>query len=284
MARFSYYKDPGMVKELLLQRSRRNVGGVECLIVGKPGCGKTTALSQIALLNQSKYGDVVLFRGSEDCQWSYLVNANKDLDLILKEGWEMTLYNRKTGKVVDPETIFRKVKIYKTGRILVESKLSHKNFNVIQTTPYTPIDPKQHLQFCLDWLEIFLALNQRRWDIPVSVCFDEFEDLVPEGVGKHLYDIELSLSGLFRKNRKNDISTFLACHALEDVHWRVKKKIRWMMYMRGAKQSKDSAIRKNLADLPVGIAMLEGDKFERFEFEPLGNELKLRATFRKSPD
>ncbi len=282
MQKFSYTKDPGMVKELLLEREHRTIGGVECLIVGKPGCGKTTTISQILLMNQRAYNDVIIFRGSEDCQWLYLANAGKKLDLHIKEGWEIHLYDRRTGKSLEADDLFRKIKTFRTGKILVESKLSHKYMNIVQTTPYTPIDPKQHLQFCLDWLEIMLALNQRKWNLPVSIGFDEFEDLVPEGVGRHLYDIELSLSGLYRKNRKNDISSFLACHALEDVHWRVKKKIRWKMYMRGAKQAKDSKIKKNLADLPVGTAILEGDKFERFDFRPLGGEKKIRATFTQS--
>ena len=39
---YSFVKDPNMVKELLLEREKRNIGGVECMIVGKQGCGKTT--------------------------------------------------------------------------------------------------------------------------------------------------------------------------------------------------------------------------------------------------
>lgn len=275
--RYSFIKDPNQVKELLLNRSETNVGGVDCALVGKPGCGKTTAITQIAINNQQKYNDVIIIRGSDDCQWSYLINAGIPMDLIVKRGIDIKLFNRRTGKKIDPEDIFTKVKEYTTAKSLVESRLSKKRMNVIQTTPYTPTNPGQHLQFCLDWLEIYVALNQRRWPESVSLFFDEFEDLVSEGVGKRFYDIELSLSGIFRKNRKNDISSFIACHSLEDVHWRIKKKIRWKMYMRGSKQAGDSRIRRSMIDLPIGTAILEGDKFEKFEFYPMGNELKIRA-------
>jgi len=274
---YSYSKDPQQVNQLIFERPLHNVGGVDCIIVGKPGCGKTTAMVQIAINNQKKFKDVVLVRGSDDCQWSYFLNADIPMDLIVKRGVEIDLFNRRTGKRLDPDNIFHKVKEYVSAKNLVESRLSQTRMNVIQTTPYTSTNPNQHLQFCVDWLQIYEALNQRKWNHPVTVCFDEFEDLVAEGVGKKLYDIELSLSGIFRKNRKNGISSFIACHSLADVHWRIKKKMRWKMYMRGAKQSKDSMIKKTLSDLPVGTCYLEGDKFERFEFKPMGNEFKIRA-------
>lgn len=277
MSSYSYTKDPGMVKELLQERENLNKGGVECIVVGKPGCGKTTALSQIAIWNQDKYNDVILFRSSEDCQWSYLMNAGKSMDLHIRKGWIMKLFDRNTGKDVDPETIFDKIKYWSSPVSLVEQKISYSRINIVQTTPYDPVNAEIQYKFCLDWLEIFKALNRRRWNKSVSVIFDEFEDLVPEGAEKQFFKIERSISGIIRKNRKNDISSFVACHALGDVHWRIRDKIRWNLYMRGAKQSKDSKIKKNLADLPIGTAMLEGDKFERFEFKSLDDELKLRA-------
>ncbi len=276
MPSYSFVTDPGMVKELLLERESRNSGGVECLICGTQGSGKTTAISQVAIENKKNFDDVIVVRSSEDCQWSYFIDSKIKMDLLLKEGLDMKLFDRKTGKNIEIDSIFNKIKTYDSGSVLV-NKLSHKNFNIVQTTPYAIGNPKQHIQFCLDWLDIFNSLNQRRWDRAVTVCFDEFEDLVPEGVGKKIYDIELSLSGIFRKNRKNDITTFLTCHSLEDIHWRIKKKIRWKMYMRGAKQQKTSKIKKNLADLPTGTAIIEGSKFERFQFYDLGKERKIRA-------
>lgn len=277
MNTYSYSRDPGMVKELLQARNDHNKGGVESILVGKPGCGKTTALSQIAIANKAKYGDIILFRSNEDCQWSYLMNADEKMHLLLKKGWKMQLFDRKSGKDVDPETIFEKIKYWTTPVSLVEQKLSHSRMNIVQTTPYNPVDADIQYQFCLDWLNIFMALNRRRNNKAITVLFDEFEDLVPEGAEKQFFKIERSISGIIRKNRKNDISSFVACHALADVHWRIRDKIRWNLYMKGAKQHKDSKIKKNLADLDVGTAMLEGDKFERFTFNSLGDELKLRA-------
>ena len=120
-------------------------------------------------------------------------------------------------------------------------------------------------------------MNRRIWKNHITVCFDEFEDFVPEGGAGKVWDVEMAFSGTIRKLRKNFISSFCAVHYAKDVHWRTRSKIRWHLYMKGARPVKDSRCRINLHDLDVGKAVLDGGRFERFSFQPLGTEKFLRA-------
>lgn len=266
--------DPQEIKKILLARDKKVFGGVDCILVGEPGCGKTTGLAQIALINKTRYNDVIIWRGSHDCQWAMLLNRGPRVVFWLKAGMSYKLMDRKAEKIIQLSDIVE-VKRWDTVPYLINN-LEKDAINIIETTPYTPKDPPQHLQFCREWIEIWDELTHRLWSQPVSIFFDEFEDLVPEGVGKDFWDAELAFSGIIRACRKNDISSFMATHSLEEVHWRVKKKIRWRIYMRGSKPDSNSAINKT-KHLNMGEAFIEGTNFEKFSFSGMGEDLKLRA-------
>lgn len=273
-----FTKEPNQLNEVLFNRLTDVVGGTDVLMAGKPGSGKTTGLAQFARLNKKINNDVIIWRGSLDCQWSLLLNAKPPEKLILwlKEGLPFTLIDRNNERKTPLSRYFHEIKTFDEARDLV-ANLDRKYINVVQTTPFSPVDPKQHIQFCREWMEIFNELNKRVWKNPVSVYFDELEDLVPEAKGKAFWDIELSLSSIIRSLRKNYVSSFFACHSIEEVHWRIRKKIRWKIYMRGAKPESGSRLIINVNKLPVGRAWIEGDQIEKFDFQPLGRELMLRA-------
>lgn len=280
---YSYITDPGVVKAALLNRDKNIKGGVDVFIIGNPGCGKTTALGQVAMGNMKQYDDIIIWRGSEDCQWSLFLNLKeKDkIDVIywLREGITFKAYNRKEEKEVNLKDYVKDIRYYKNAEDLVK-RIEKGAINVVETTPFSDIDMNQHYQFCLEWLEIMLELTKRIWNRGVTICFDEVEDLAPEGASKSFWKIEVALSSLIRKMRKNDISLFLAGHSLTEIHWRIRRKIRWKMYMRGGIPPKESRIAMmNTNILAIGQAVIEGGNFERFSFESLGNEKMLRMKF-----
>ena len=272
-----YTVNPGEIKRVLGKRDEEIKGGVDVIMVGAPGCGKTTGLANMALLNHKLYGDVIIWRGSHDCQWGLFLNRKIDMPIILwlKKGLSYDLIDRKTGKHVNIRD-YVEVREWDSPDALVY-QLDHSAINIVETTPYTPRNPAQHLQFCREWIDIWDALTHRSFKTPVSIYFDEFEDLVPEGCGKDFWDAELSFSGIIRACRKNDISSFLATHSLEEVHWRIRKKIRWTIYMKGGRPTGQSAIKRGTKHLKVGEAFIEGTNFEKFSFENMGDDLKLRA-------
>lgn len=272
--------DPNQIKEILLERDRNVVGGVDVVMVGKPGCGKTTGLCKFAIENRKRYNDVIIWRAGMDCQWSLLLNSKPKEKLVL---WlkdtiadKYKIIDRKNERETDPKKYFYKIRTYSTARELV-NKLEKDKINVVQSTPFSAIDPQQHIKFCREWMEIFSELNRRMWKNSVSVLFDELEDLVPEAKGKLFWDVELSLSSIIRSLRKNYISSFFACHSLEEVHWRIRKKIRWKIYMKGSKPEPGTRLTINTNKLRVGEAWIEGEQIEKFKFSSLGKEHLLRA-------
>lgn len=272
-----FTKDPEQINQIILHKKKMVVGGVDVLITGLPGCGKTTAHVQLALLNQ-KNNEVIIWRGSEDCQWTFFMNTDKPPKIILwlKEGLNLKMIDRKKEREINPMTYFYKIRRWRTAKELIKN-ISKKHINIVQTTPFSAIKTRQHIKFCREWLEILEAMNKRYWKNPISLFFDEIEDLVPEAKGAEFWDVELSLSSMIRSLRKNDISSYLAGHSREEIHWRILKKIRWNIYMRGAKQPKFSRIKVNLNKLKPGQAWAEGEQIEKFSFESLGKEHKIRA-------
>lgn len=280
MPGFSYIKDPGELKRLLLERGSIEVGGVECLIAGGQGCGKTTTLCQISIENMERYGDVIIWRGSEDCQWTLFLNAKKEINYLPKSDLEIEFFSRKTGKTENILDYIAKVNPWSDIHELID-KLDPERINVIEMAPMNMLNTRQYMEFVLSWLDFFEKLIKRRTGRPVSVYFDEFEDFVPEYPMKELFVIDRMISYCIRGFRKNDISLFAAVHNINDVYHLARKKMRWKMYMRGSRALKGSRITINLNDLEIGTAVLESGKFERFKWRPLGRERGLRAIIRK---
>lgn len=272
-------KDPEQLKQVLLERDKLIKGGVDVILTGKPGCGKTTGLVQLALENQKRYKDVILWRSSADCQWTLFPDTKKNVVFWLKKGVKFQLIDRNTEKKVRLEDYVYEVREWETAADLVQN-LDREKINVVQTIPYSPLNPAQHLAFCWEWVSIFYELNIRIWKQTVSVFYDEFEDMVPEGVGKEFWNAELSFSGIIRALRKNGVSSFLAAHSLQEVHWRIKKKIRYRLYMKGAEPDSKTKIKQNLSRLGRGQGILEGDAFERFKFRYIGEDKNIRAIIR----
>lgn len=274
--------DPMTVENVFNRRDSSVDGGVDIFCIGTPGSGKTNALIQIALTYMQKYNDVIIWRSSAMCQWTYFLNYSEYGKPVfwLKEGLAYELFDRKTGKSLKLED-YVEVRRWSSAEELVK-KLDKKRINIVEAVPHSSINPKQKLAFCKDWAYIFEALISRRYPENVTIAFDELEDLVPEGVGADFWDVELSLASFIRSFRKNSVSFVASIHSLEEISWRVNKKIRWVVYMQGSSLKKSSNMKKytmNTAAIPVGDAYIEGSGgyFEKFSFAFKGKECKFRA-------
>ena len=273
--------DPEQVNNVFWGRDKKIDGGVDILCVGNPGSGKTNAIIQISRSNKKRFGDVIIWRSSAQCQWSYFLNYPAEKPIMwLKHGLDYQLFDRKHEKFIKIED-YCELKRWKTPKELIR-KIAKDRINIIETTPHSAINPRQKLQFCHEWAEIFEELNMRKWNNPVTIAFDELEDLVPEGLGKDFWNIELALASFIRAFRKNGISFVASIHSLEEISWRVNKKIRWIVYMSGATLKKSSMIKKyrvNTASMKPGNAYIEGSGgyFENFNFKFKAKEHKFRA-------
>ena len=288
-----------MVEEIILgERNLYGNKGQEIAMVGCQGCGKTHGLAKIALnrldLPQTKK-NIVIWRGSKDCQWSYFLNQDEhDVVFWIKEGLDFEVINRDKEKVVDIED-FGEVNYWSSHKKLVNDHIRNDKINVIYAYP-----KQNKLKFVSDWKSIFTQLNERLYKRYVTVLFDEFADLVPaypEGevwkrvVGSNDNEEE-GMDEIIRAARKNRIFYFFVIHNWTDIHHTVSKKIRTKIWMRASHPNNasnaNSIIRSDMTELEDGEGWIETDdrkSYDGFKFNPfIGDEKNLRLRDIKTPE
>jgi len=276
-------QDPGIVKEVFEERKKHNNNsGVDVLISGGPGCGKTNAIAKTAIKNYNKYGDIIVWRGETNCQFSMLKNASDAPNLVLwlQEGLDYNL--DKDGEEVDLYEYFDEVNRWNDSLSMANNFYKDK-INVIQTVPWTTADSEQFKRFCSIWEDIFQALNEReKISQHLSFFYDEFQDLAPQEGSGRIWHILETLKGEQKNFRKNHISSFYVCHKFSEVHHFLRSKIRWSIYMKGGIPDSNSNIDyEGCKKLEKGRAYIEGSDWERFKFKKTGNpDETLRAKTR----
>lgn len=267
--------DPGEVNNIVLNRNK-NYGGVSVLMTGGTGCGKTNALARTAVITKRRYKDVIIWRGKDTCQWSLFLYTPEKLILWLNENIDYKLFDRNQEKEVDVEKYFYKIKRWKTEKELVRN-LSKNYINVIQTIPASPTNITQQLMFSRSWLRIMEELKNRMYKNWITFCFDEFEDMVPQN-RSGMYEISIGTAQLQKEMRKNDINSYYTVHQITEIDWRVRNKVPWLVYLKGAKPLKSSKVYEaTVRKLDPGDAVVEGTNFERFRYEFVGKDRNLRA-------
>lgn len=271
--------DPQEVEKII--KGNKEGNGIEAVLVGSQGCGKTNGLVQIALERKEKTNDVIVWRGTEDCQWSYLLNYDAKLKFWLKSGLNYNLIDRKKEKKTDIHKFVDDLEYWNDPRELVK-KLDNNYINIIQTTPHST-NLEITLNFCKEWKILFEEFSKRIWKRGITLLFDELRDLAKPGRSGEFWKLMISLGSALRKGRKNGISYFFSAHDIADVFWDVRNKIRWKIYMRGSKQEGDSSVWGKLHNLKDGEGIVEAEEFEPFRFFYNGDEKLLRARISPSP-
>lgn len=265
--------DPGEVRSIVKGDKKGN--GIEAALIGEQGCGKTNGLVQICLERMGNgVNDVIIWRGMEDCQWSYFLNYDVDLKFWIKEGLDYELIDRENEEKTELKK-YGEIERWKNARNLVD-KLNNDYINVIQTTPHST-NKEVTIQFCRDWKNLFEEFSRRMWKRGITVSYDELRDLAKPGRSGQFWNLMFSLGSALRKGRKNNISYFFSIHNKGDIFWDIRNKIRYKIYMKGATKESTSEIRKNLSTLDDGEAVVEGTSFEPFHFYYDGDEKLLRA-------
>lgn len=263
--------------EKLFTKRDPDYGGVGCLITGWPGCGKTNALGLIAF-NEFKAGNIVLWRAKSTCQWTVLLNKTDNLVFWLKEGLEYKLIDRNKAQEIDINDVV-KVNTWKSPKQLVE-RLNKNKINIVQTIPVNPDWSAQHGKFISEWINIMKYLCERYYSTPVSLIFDEFEDLAPEG---KFFGKASMVSEMTKELRKNNVNYFGATHRTTEIFWKILNKIPWNIYMSGAIPFKKSKVLRSATNkLKQGQAIIEGQRFEWMNFKFIGKERNYRAIIKLS--
>ncbi len=226
-------------------------GSKSTLIVGKPGSGKTTLLMGIA--SKLVDGEICIFRGLPTAQeFRYPGELN-----ILAYRCYPKFY--KLDGSLDKAIQFKEVK---SGfdKLLASCKLGA--LNVI----YFPFNDERG--FWVSFARFLVQRSPGRYASNyVSLFIDEVEDLVPFLMPGTMADVRALLTSL-RTFRKTLISAYMATQQVQDLHWLVRGKINYNIFLRGAQvPHRTSRVYQSSVDsLPLGMGILSGEFYARFTF------------------
>lgn len=278
--------DPKLAEEIVKgEKTLDNNKGMEIAIVGCQEAGKTNGLAMIALNRMHPpTNDIIIWRGSKDCQWSYFLNQNeREMVFWIKDGREFEVIDRGNEKIRELEE-FGSVRSWSNYRTLIDEKIRNNKINVVYTAAKA-----NRQQFIQDWKRIFTGLNNRIYKRYVTVLFDEFADFVPQqglaGGSWHLVagktdENEEGIDEIIRAARKNRILYFFVIHNWGDIYYAVSKKIRNKIWMKASNPGsvRDSIISSNMKEVETGEGWIETPKgsYDGFKFDFLGEEKNLR--------
>ena len=247
----------------LLKRSRDH-GGINAIVIGPTGSGKTTfLLSKLAssLLERREY---LFWRGLEFCQWTYL--PPHSVKLLLDPTQEYDFIDRKKKRTIPLDKLgeygLKWSYCYEIEDFYVKAELG--KLNVVYTTN------DNFREFCR-----FLTL---RPDIEwISVFMDEIEKFAPANVEGDLWRKNLEFANTLAEFRKNFISFYCAAQDYGDIDYRVTNKMNYRVYLKGARvpRTKTIVYPKLTLKLYKNQAIIDGGIFAQTTFDKLKHHLYL---------
>jgi len=233
-------------------------GGTDFMAFGKPGSGKSTLglYWAIRLLEVNEHvGEAVVWRGSESrSEWTPLApwatvclpsSCTVDVQLVSTDP------DDPGERSVDLEDVVREVRYYDDPVDLWQNHIKSSRFHVVYPDPqmtgcqelyedspkrydleFKPSDPVKHW-----WVSFVQArVEQGPFHNFSSLLFDEIGDLISQDASKDQFSSYQKVQ-LFRDYyvdaRKFGLSMFCFGHSPEDVHEKVRRKVRWHVVMNG---------------------------------------------------
>jgi len=284
---------PGCLRHARDNSAHSPAGGTDFMCFGKPGSGKSTqglewAIRLLEVNNRPGMSEAVVWRASESrSEWTPLapwatvcLPASCDVDVRL----ESTDPDSPGTREVALEDVVREVRYYEDPRDLFANHVEAGKFHVVYPDPqmrgcqevyedsahrydleFTDGDPVDHW-----WVAAVLArVEHGPFHEFVSFVMDEIGDVIPQGASKDAFDsyqkVEL-FRDVYVDARKFGVSLFTYGHSPEDVHEKVRRKVRWYITMNGiANPTKASQVvgansvpmnRDLTSHLPVGKCLM----------------------------
>jgi len=248
--------------EIVIDKKNTDYGGVVSLITGSPGFGKTNTMCNMAERDLEK--SIVLWRGKNTCQWTIFLNNGNGIVFWLHKDVDYILIDRDTGQRTDFRS-YGEVRYWDSPDNLIRD-LEKRKINVVYAK-HGVMKEREHLNFIDDWNSIFVAMLEREYIYPISVHFDEVEDLAPESKSGFYMKV-MEFANNLKEFRKNWIHFNGAAHKETEIFWVVRNKIPWTIKMKGSKPNKHSRLyKRTLQKLQTGEAYIEDDgRFDYVEF------------------
>ena len=272
-------------------------GGVTAVVYGSKGSGKTTLFLTLAQTvqcynpgNGNLEFETSIWRGGDEDYWTWLP-YDRTRVFIHRDNIDTVSFKCDEDLLEYDRSKLPQIIIYKNNKDLY-SKLLRGGINVVyEPTTYMLTDrlkkmiqkrgvagdelfKKKEVDSIIWWFEFVDWLRINKTLEHTSVFIDEADQLLPVSPSGARWHLNLWFKDIMRALRKRNISLFLACHGYTDIDGRIRPKVMYRIYMKGACAPSESLVWKTAPiTLPQGKYYIERDawgwaRFNKIEEQP----------------
>jgi hypothetical protein len=282
-------------------------GGITAVVYGSKGSGKTTlflTLAQIVQCYNIQTGELQyetsIWRGGDEDYWTWLPRDRTrvyihSLDMpsvSFKSDETLMEYDRKDlPQIISYETnkdLYLKIQSNGRGCINVVYEpstyaLTDRLKKMIQRRGVTgdelfknkEVEPIIWWFEFIDWLRINKSIEH------ISIFIDEADQLLPVSPSGARWHLNLWFKDIMRALRKRNISLLMACHGYTDIDGRIRPKVMYRLYMKGACAPTESLIQKTAPiTLPQGKYFIERDAWGLAKFNKIDEKPRVLVSLR----
>lgn len=272
-------------------------GGVTAVIYGSKGSGKTTLFLTLCqtvqcynTLTNNLELETSIWRGGDEDYWTWLPYERTRV-FIHRDNIDTVSFKCDENLMEYDRSQLPQIIVYKNNKDLY-SKLLHGGINVVyEPSTYALTDrlkkmiqkrgvagdelfKKKEVDSIIWWFEFIDWLRLNKSLEHISVFIDEADQLLPVSPSGARWHLNLWFKDIMRALRKRNISLYMACHGYTDIDGRMRPKIMYRIYMKGACAPSESLIWKTAPiTLPQGKYYIERDawgwaRFNKIEEQP----------------
>ena len=285
-------------------------GGTMFGIVGSKGCGKTHLLTRLAHQivfihprHKKPMKETVVWRGrsidywnfmfDHDFEWEsaefkrdvlvhYWIGDEDSITFKTELGDELPVFDTRVYSGVND--LYANLLqgainvVYEPSRYVMspgmEDMITRRSLVSAKTLQEIEMDP------CLWWCEFLFYLLHFKKAGFITVILDEIDEIFP-GTSQGLrWHMQALFSDSAKDFRKANISLFFSIHDLADLDYRIRSKIQYWGYMKGAVVQQGSLIPSYIPLLlPVGEIILDRGTYGNTNLGPLQARPRVRVSF-----
>jgi energy-coupling factor transporter ATP-binding protein EcfA2 len=291
-----------LFSEIMYQTT--DLGALTVAIYGSLGSGKSTLLRTLAetmRCRDPESGDTqpitIIWRCRDIDIWN---SFNKDITYLFIHKDDYPYVRFRTDRLQRlTEKDLPKIITYSTNQDLL-SKIVKGSINCIfepqdyELTEYM-IDVltkkganRRHLEDpVVDksawWIELCVWLLVNKGLDFIAIILDEFDEMMPSGVGGVPWHLGYIFRDYLRVSRKMNISTIMCSHQIRDVNPAILSKILVNVYLKGAIAGGTLINPTAPVTMRRGLGYIERDSWGIFEFSKLKMADKVITTFKQKP-